>query len=404
MTDELQHAVVTTVEIGALSAYERPLPTMAEYNQLLSIRSDRGAGMSMEAASIAQHCQTLRLAAIGAQFASLAEEASQQKYSHLHYLEALLQAEVEDRERRSIELRLKDARLPRMKTLEEFDFAQSPHILASRIRTLAEGGYLKRSEPVLLVGEPGTGKTHLATGLAIAACRQRKRVRFTTAAALVNQLVEAQREQSLSRMLARWSRVELIVIDELGYVPLAEVAAELLDERMIEEFVHHLNQCRCPRYGRTHRRDIRKRCASVPPLCPVCRYRHDPNRRGGPLWIRPCWFHSVAGCGSNAGPAMPLFTATASTVRDLLKKLGEDPGTFDAQNAAAVYPGYQSTLRMGIGEEVHHGCPHVFALSDRRRQVRRRFGWIHPRSRTLAAFVLAAVFAVRGSRTGDCFV
>jgi DNA replication protein DnaC len=82
--------------------------------------------MSMEAASIAQHCQTLRLGAIGAQFASLAEEARQQKHSHLHYLEALLQAEVEERERRSIELRIKDAHLPRMKTLEEFDFAQSP--------------------------------------------------------------------------------------------------------------------------------------------------------------------------------------------------------------------------------------------------------------------------------------
>src|ERR1019366_6580472 len=105
--------------------------------------------MSMEAASITQHCQTLRLAAIGTQFASLAEEASQQNHSHLRYLEALLQAEV--RERRSIELRLKDARLPRMKTLEEFDFAQSPHIPASRIRALADGGYLQRSEPVLLV-------------------------------------------------------------------------------------------------------------------------------------------------------------------------------------------------------------------------------------------------------------
>ena len=84
-----------------------------------------------------------------------------------------------------------------MKTLEEFEFAQSPHIPTARVRALAEGGYLERSEPVLLVGEPGTGKTNLATGLAIAACRQRKRVRFTTAAGLVNQLVEAQREQSL---------------------------------------------------------------------------------------------------------------------------------------------------------------------------------------------------------------
>ncbi len=190
--------------------------------------------MSLQTASIAQSCKALRLAAVGAQFTSLAEEAAQRNHSHLYYLEALLQAEMEDRERRSIELRMKEAHLPRIKTLEEFDFAPSPHIPASRIRALAEGDYLERAEPVLLVGDPGTGKSHLATGLAIAAFRQRRRVRFTTAAALVNQLVEAQRQQSLSRMLARWSRVELIVIDELGYVPLAEVAAELLFQVIAE--------------------------------------------------------------------------------------------------------------------------------------------------------------------------
>ena len=110
--------------------------------------------MSMETASIAQHCKWLHLSSIGTQFASLAEEARQQNHSHLRYLDALLGAEVEERERRSIELRLKDAHLPRIKTLEEFDFAQSPHIPASRIRALAEGSYLARAEPVLLIGEP----------------------------------------------------------------------------------------------------------------------------------------------------------------------------------------------------------------------------------------------------------
>jgi DNA replication protein DnaC len=114
--------------------------------------------MSLRTASIAQHCKALRLPSFGAQFASLAEEAGQRNHSHLHYLEALLQAEVEDRERRTIELRIKEAHLPRIKTLEEFDFAQSPHIAAARIRALAEGGYLERAEPVLLVGDPGTGK------------------------------------------------------------------------------------------------------------------------------------------------------------------------------------------------------------------------------------------------------
>jgi DNA replication protein DnaC len=104
-------------------------------------------------------------------------------------------AEVEDRERRAIELRMKDARLPRMKTLAEFDLAQSLHIPASRIRALAEGGYLERAEPVLMVGEPGTGKSHLATALAIAACRQRRRVRFITAAALVNHAISPDDDQ-----------------------------------------------------------------------------------------------------------------------------------------------------------------------------------------------------------------
>src|SRR5438477_10813363 len=94
------------------------------------------------------------------------------------------------------------------------------------MRELAEGGYLERAEPILFIGECGTGKTHLLTGLCVAACRQKRRVRFATAAALVNELVEAKHQLQLRRVLARWSGDDLIAIDEVGHVPLAEVGAD----------------------------------------------------------------------------------------------------------------------------------------------------------------------------------
>ena len=103
-----------------------------------------------------------------------------------------------------------------------------PAISPTRIRELAEGGYIERAEPVVFIGECGTGKTHLLTGLCVAACRQKRRVRFATAAGLVNELVEAKQQMQLRRVLARWERYELIALDEVGYVPLAEVGAELL--------------------------------------------------------------------------------------------------------------------------------------------------------------------------------
>ena len=178
--------------------------------------------------SIRQYCRLLRLPTIGGQFTHMAEEALKEHYSPVRYLEALLGAEVEEREHNAITRRIFEARMPRMKTLEEFDFGQTPHISAARLQQLAEGGYIRQAEPVLFIGEPGTGKTHLATGLCVAACRNRRRARFTTAAALVNELVEAKHANQLSRALGRWSRYELIVIDELGYVPLAEAGAELV--------------------------------------------------------------------------------------------------------------------------------------------------------------------------------
>ena len=190
--------------------------------------------LELQDAAIQRHCKILRMPTAGSQFHTLAEQAVREKQTHLGYLDALLSAEIEEREKLTIQRRIQEARLPRVKTLEEFDFNQSPLITAAKMRELADGGYIERAEPVLLIGDCGTGKTHLLTGLCVAACRQRRRVRFTTAAALVNELVEAKHNLQLRRVMARWSRYELIAIDEVGYVPLAEVGAEFLFQVIAE--------------------------------------------------------------------------------------------------------------------------------------------------------------------------
>jgi DNA replication protein DnaC len=183
---------------------------------------------ALEHASIKQYCKAVRVPTVGANFVSLAEQAVKENHSHIQYLEALLAIECEERDRHSIANRIRDAQLPRMKTLEEFDFAQAPQIPAAKIRELAEGGYIECNEPVVLMGECGTGKSHLATGLCLAACRQKRRVRFTTAAALVNELVEAKLNNQVRRLMMRWQKYELIALDEVGYVPLADIGAEFL--------------------------------------------------------------------------------------------------------------------------------------------------------------------------------
>jgi DNA replication protein DnaC len=111
----------------------------------------------------------------GGQCRALAAQAVRERHTHLAYLEALLAAEVDERERHAIARRLKDAHLPRVKTLDEFDFSQASKVSATQIRELADGGYIARTEPVVLIGDCGTGKTHLLTGLCVAACRQEPR-------------------------------------------------------------------------------------------------------------------------------------------------------------------------------------------------------------------------------------
>jgi DNA replication protein DnaC len=182
----------------------------------------------LQEATILDYARRLQLPTLGRQFARLAEESARQNQTNLDYLEILLESEVEERERNTIARRIHEAHFPKVKTLEEFDFQKAPHMPVALIRNLSEGGYIKQSEPILLLGEAGTGKTHLATGLAVAACRQRKRVRFTTAASLINELIEAKNQNELNRVTNRWTRFDLIVIDEMAYVAVPESAAEML--------------------------------------------------------------------------------------------------------------------------------------------------------------------------------
>lgn len=186
------------------------------------------ASVPIQQQTVQQLCKQLRVPTIGAQFRRMADEAANQKQSHLDYLEALLAAEMEEREQNAIQRRLQEAHLPRIKTLEEFDFSAAPSLSPPRLRELAQGGYIDRAEPVLLIGDSGTGKTHLLTALCVAACRQKRRVRFATATGLINELFEAQHQQALGRALKRWARYDVLAIDEIGYVPIAEIGAEYL--------------------------------------------------------------------------------------------------------------------------------------------------------------------------------
>jgi len=154
----------------------------------------------------------------------------QEQADYQTYLLRLVEAEAIDRERRSAERRVKAARFPVLKTLETFDFQAQPSINQTLVRELMRGEYIDRHENVLMVGNSGTGKTHLATALAFTACQQGRRVRFFTVTGLVTHLLERREERDLERFHKRLERLHLLVLDELGYVPFSKAGAELLFE------------------------------------------------------------------------------------------------------------------------------------------------------------------------------
>ena len=179
-------------------------------------------------ALVEAHARELHLPAIRSRFRPLAAEAAREQQTPLAYLAALLQAEVQERSERRERRRLLDARFPLIKRLEEFRFEDNPKVPQATIAALAEGSWIDDREGVILIGESGTGKTHLATALGVCACQQGRRVRFTTLAGLATELQEADSRRELGRVIGRYTRTEVVILDELGYLGLPEGAAELV--------------------------------------------------------------------------------------------------------------------------------------------------------------------------------
>jgi len=179
-------------------------------------------------ALVEAHARELHLPAIRTRFRGLAAEAVREQQTPLAYLAALLEAEVTERAERREKRRLLDARFPLIKRLEDFRFAENPKVPQATIATLAEGSWIDDRESVILIGESGTGKTMLATALGVCACQQGRRVRFTTLAGLATELQEADSRKELARVVGRYSRIEVLLLDELGYLALPDGAAELV--------------------------------------------------------------------------------------------------------------------------------------------------------------------------------
>lgn len=176
------------------------------------------------------HLKALKLPTMLREYEPQAALCAKEKIDYQTYLLRLSERELLDREQRAAERRVKEARFPVLKTIDSFDFKAQPSINEQLVKELLRGDYIDRRENVLLIGASGTGKSHLATALAFAACGHGKRVRFFTTTTLVTQLLEKREERALERLGRQLERCHLIVLDELGYVPFSKAGAELLFE------------------------------------------------------------------------------------------------------------------------------------------------------------------------------
>ena len=182
------------------------------------------------------HLTKLRLPTFQSEYAKLARQCATEGKDHVQYLLRLCELELIERERRMIERRIKAARFPATKSLDSFDFRTIPSLNKVLTMELARCEFVGRRQNVIALGPSGTGKTHVALGLGLAACQKGLKVRFTTAALLVHEMIEAADERRLQRHQKQLAAQDLLIIDELGFVPLSKTGAELLFEVISQRY------------------------------------------------------------------------------------------------------------------------------------------------------------------------
>ena len=180
--------------------------------------------------------KSLLLPTVLREYGKLAKQAAAEGLDHVQFLARLIELEMIDRERRTIERRIKAAKFPAVKSLDSFDFKAIPALNKMQVLELARCEWVERRENVIALGPSGTGKTHIALGLGLSACQKGLSVGFVTAAALVHELMEARDERRLLRLQKQMVSHKLLIIDELGFVPLSKTGAELLFELISQRY------------------------------------------------------------------------------------------------------------------------------------------------------------------------
>ena len=182
------------------------------------------------------HLKALKLPTFLREYSKLARQCAAEGLDHVQFLSRMVELELIDRERRMIERRIKAARFPAVKSLDSFDFKAIPALNKIQVLELARCEWIERRENVIALGPSGTGKTHVALGLGLAGCQKGLSVGFTTAAALVHELMEARDERRFLRLQKQMAGYKLLIIDELGFVPLSKTGAELLFELISQRY------------------------------------------------------------------------------------------------------------------------------------------------------------------------